>query len=201
MLPFQNCFWSLLTQCWSLCVQRVQIAQDALELQLGDQRREVDADGVADLARWRPAPAAWRASRRAGTTRAAILMSGWSSSNLAMNASYQSPCWPGLPWIQSWSRIMTREPLAAGCVAATAAAAWRRGGCGRLAAGALVGAAAAGCVGVAAGAGGRLSLAPPHAARIAAPGMLPSASAAPCSICRRESRPVPPAFIRCRLPS
>src|SRR5438045_3893208 len=102
-------------------------------------------------------------------------MSGWASSNLAINASYQSPCWPGVPWIQSWSRMTMRWPVVAGlvaaCGAAVGAAAPAAEAVVAAAAGGLVGAAAAGgLVGAAAGAGA----APPHAARMADPGMLPS---------------------------
>src|SRR5216683_3149067 len=115
-------------------------------------------------------------------------MSGWASSNLAMKASYQSPCPPGVPWIQSWSRIVIRWPAVAGLVAACGAAV------GAAAAGAVVAPGAAGLV-VAAGAAGAVVAAagagaapPPQAARIAAPGILPSTRAAPRNIWRRESR-------------
>src|SRR5579864_3907734 len=79
--------------------------------------------------------------------------------------------------------MTTRVPLAAGWVAAAAAVVGA-------AAGALVGAAAGALVGAAAGAavGAAGAAPPPHAARIAAPGIVPSAIAAPFSIWRRERR-------------
>src|SRR6266567_2400734 len=78
--------------------------------------------------------------------------------------------------------------LAAACGALVGAAAGAVVGFGALvgaAAGAVVGAAAGAVVGAAAGAAP-----PPHAARIAEAGILPSTNAALCSIWRREKRRV-----------
>src|SRR5712692_11340274 len=110
-------------------------------------------------------------------------MSGCAASNLAMNPSYQSPCAPGLPWVQSWSRIVPRCPVAAGFVAACGAAVGAAAAAGAVvaagAAGLVVAAGAAGAVVATAGAG---EAPPPQAARIAAPGIVPSTSAAPRNI-------------------
>src|SRR5579859_7515911 len=89
--------------------------------------------------------------------------------------------------------MTTRVPLTAGCVAAAAAVVGA-------AAGALVGATAGGVVGAAAAAAGADvgaagAAPPPQAARIAAPGIVPSASAAPFSIWRRERRLISSAVI------
>src|SRR5947207_6846853 len=81
--------------------------------------------------------------------------------------------------------MTTRWPVLAGFVAAAGADV---GAAAAGAAGAVVGAGAAGLVVAAAGAG--VGAAPPHAARIAEPGMLANTTAAPRSICRRDRRRV-----------
>src|SRR5258708_33310083 len=99
--------------------------------------------------------------------------------------------------------MVTRCAVVAGLVAACGAVV------GAAAAGAVVAAGAAGAAGllVAAGAAGAVVAAagagaapPPHAARIAAPGILPSTKAAPRHIWRRESRLVSAVFILSSLP-
>src|SRR5437870_6062308 len=96
--------------------------------------------------------------------------------------------------------MVTRGPPAAGLAAAAGALVAAAAGAVVGFAAAVVGAAAGAVVGAAAGAvvgaaaGGA---APPlQAARIADPGMLPSTSAAPCSIWRRDMRRVPSLLIR-----
>ena len=135
-------------------------------LQLGDERRDVDADGVADLAGGgqRQLLGVHLGARE---PLALDLDVGFSSSHLAMKPSYQSPGWPGVPCVQSWSRISVRGPpaagLAAGAVVAAGAAAGLVGSAGLAAAvgapaGAVVAAGAAGAV-VAAGFGASVGLA------------------------------------------
>jgi hypothetical protein len=90
-------------------------------------------------------------------------------------------CWPVADgFVAAWGAAVG---AAAGAVVAAAAGL-----------GASAGFVAAAGADVAAAGGG--AAAPPQAARIAEPGMLPSTSAAPRNICRRERRRFTSVFIR-----
>src|SRR4051812_40161923 len=143
MLPGQNCFWSFAIQSASSFQSESRSGTSFLSCisaTFGATSRRT----VSPI--W---PVAASASSLAcislrGNHSRSILIVGLAFAQSPMNFSYQSPCLPGVPWIQSWSRIVTTVLPAAGLAAAAGAEAGAAAAAGEAAGDAPGDAAAAG---------------------------------------------------------